>query len=1032
MQKLLLLVIGVICFSVSAWAQERTVSGKVTSETDGSELPGVSILIKGTTTGTVTDVNGDYRLTVPATGGTLTFSFIGFTTVDIPIGAMAVLNVSLKENVQQLSEVIVVGYGTQLKQDLTGNISKVSGTQVQNIPVPSFEQAIQGRAAGVFVEASNGKLGQGIKVRVRGTSSLSAGSQPLYVVDGVPITSESQTSLGGDTNPLADLNSFDIESIEILKDASAAAIYGSRGANGVVIITTKRGKSEKTNFNINFMSGFSEPTSHVDFLNTAEYVELFQEARANTNAISVANLESRFDRWAAGNRAAWQDPSSPDYVDTNWDKIALGRGSINQVDLSANGGNERNRFYASLSNSTQEGILLGSDFDKINGRLNFDHTATDKLSLGMSFSLARSISNRVSGDRGFDTPGQLVAQTPMTPPIDPRTNLVSGVLDLNTGLPNSNYPLYYNPLISIDYGKNTKTVFRNLGTMYGSYKILEGLSFRAEFGYDLLNQHEERYVSSASVRNGGAPNGSANDTNAQVFNYTTNNFFSYNNSFDLHNLEMVGGMSFQNSISNFAALTGQQFPSDSYRKIVSAASITSGTTTETEYSFLSYFARANYKYANKYLLSLSGRVDGSSRFGTNSRYGFFPAASAGWILSEEQFLSDISTIEFMKLRVSYGLTGNAEIGNFPWQALNSGDVGYAGIPGQRPSQLGNPDLHWEKTSQLDIGIDFGLFNNRFTGEVDYYIKKTSDLLLNVNLPGTAGTATTQVKNLGNLENKGFELVLNSNNLVGNLKWTTSFNFARNRNLVTDIQDQVITGEYVRLSRAMEGEPIGIFFAPKYAGVDPANGDALYFARDTNGELITTNDFNAAEFTKIGDPNPDFIWGITNNFSYKGIDLSILFQAVHGKDVFLAAGKFFSANGDYFDNQTKDQLKRWRNPGDITNIPQARLFAGNGTGESSRYIMDGSYIRLKTLTLGYNLPQVLVRKTSLSKVRIFASAQNLLTFTDYGLWDPEINSDLAVSGQNSSGNRTVANVTQGVDFYSPPQAKTITFGLNIGF
>ncbi|HCR54808.1 MAG TPA: SusC/RagA family TonB-linked outer membrane protein, partial [Cytophagales bacterium] len=387
--------------------------------------------------------------------------------------------------------------------------------------------------------------------------------------------------------------------------------------------------------------------------------------------------------------------------------------------------------------------------------------------------------------------------------------------------------------------------------------------------------------------------------------------------------------------------------------------------------------------------------------------------------------------EFLKLRVSYGLTGNAEIGNFPWQGLSSGDGGYAGVPGQRPSQLANPDLRWEQTSQLDFGIDFGFLNNRITGEVDYYVKNTSDLLLNVNLPGTAGAARTQVKNLGNLENKGFELVINSVNLTGELKWNTSFNFARNRNLITDIQDQVVDGNF--LSRAVEGEPIGIFYGPKYAGVDPANGDALYFMKDANGELTaTTNDYNAAEFTKIGDPNPDFIWGITNNFSYKGIELSVLFQGVQGNDIYLGGGKFFAANGDFFDNQRKDQLNRWRNPGDITNIPQARLFDGNGTGESSRYVEDGSYVRLKTLTLGYNLPRTLLSKTSFTKVRIYASAQNLLTFTDYKMWDPEVNTDLSNAGPNAGGNVTTANVSQGIDFYSAPQAKMITFGLNIGF
>ncbi|MEQ8425146.1 MAG: TonB-dependent receptor, partial [Cyclobacteriaceae bacterium] len=429
------------------------------------------------------------------------------------------------------------------------------------------------------------------------------------------------------------------------------------------------------------------------------------------------------------------------------------------------------------------------------------------------------------------------ALAPMTPLIDPRTGLVSGALDLNTGLPNTNFPTYYNPYIEIAYNDNTNTVFRNLGTFYGSYKITEGLTFRSEVGYDLLDQHEERYLTGFSNRNTGAPNGQADDIRSRVFNYTTNNFLSYNKSFDRHDLALVGGMSFQNSTASFARVQGQQFASDSYRKVNAAASITLGNSTETEYSFLSYFLRANYKFADKYLVSVSGRADASSRFGPDNRWGFFPSASAGWILSEESFLADNSTIEFLKLRVSYGLTGNAEIGDFPWQGSNSGDAGYAGIPGQRPFQLENRDLHWEQTAQIDVGVDFGLFNNRLTGEIDYYEKNTSDLLLNVNLPGTAGAARVQTRNLGNLENKGFELVLNSVNLTGDFKWNTSFNFARNRNKITDIQDQVIDGNFI--SQAKEGEPIAIFFGPKYAGVDPANGDALYFMKDANGELTAT-------------------------------------------------------------------------------------------------------------------------------------------------------------------------------------------------
>ena len=1001
-------------------AQERVVSGKVTSAEDGSSLPGVNVVLVGTAGGTVTDVEGNYKLSVPASGGVLRFSFIGLVSQEIQIGSSTNIDVGMAQDVQQLSEVVVVGYGTQIKQDLTGNIAQIKGSELRSIPVASFDQAIQGKAAGVFVEAGTGKLGQGIKVRIRGSSSVSAANQPLYVIDGMPITSSSQSSAEGATNPLVDINPNDIESIEILKDASASAIYGSRAANGVVLITTKRGKSGKTNFEIGYFAGFSSETGRREFLNTAEYVQLFTES----NGGMTQSLTNRFNRYGAAPpgppAASWATPGAPGYVDTNWqDQVFRDDAGINQLDISASGGNEKTKFFISGSNSNQRGIIIGNDLDRINGRINLDHQASDKFNLGINFSIARTFNKRLAEDNNFNTPIQIVALSPMTPVRDPRTDLISGALDLNTGVPNSNYPIYYNPLLDNAYAEQTTLVFRNLGSVYGEYKFTKGLTFRSDFGYDLLTQNEERYFGKETSRNSGAPNGQGNNAWTQVFNFTTNNFLRYQKNIQDHGLEAVGGITYQESNRKYSNVGAQQFPSNAYQKITSAADITSGTSNESAFSFLSYFARANYKFKDKYLLSLSGRVDGSSRFGADNRYGFFPAASAGWIVSEESFMSNVKVMDFLKLRASYGLTGNAEIGNFAALGLYTGGSGYAGIPGQSASQLENPDLRWEQTAQLDVGIDFGLFESRITGQLDYYAKKTNDLLLNVNLPGNSGFRT-QTRNVGELENKGFEIVINTENFVRDFKWNTSFNFARNRNKILDLQGQIIQGSFI--SRAQEGEPIGIFFSPKYAGVDPANGDALYVLVKSDGTQTTTNDYNEATQMKVGDPNPDFIAGLTNTFKYKGVDFSFLFQGVFGNQVYNGGGIFMSANGDFFDNQTKDQLRRWQKPGDITDVPQARLFGGNGVGESSRYITDGSYIRLRTITLGYNLPASALSKAKLTKLRVYVSGQNLLTFTDYEGWDPEVNSD------TYAGN----NVNQGIDFYSAPQAKTVTFGINIGF
>jgi TonB-dependent starch-binding outer membrane protein SusC len=780
------------------------------------------------------------------------------------------------------------------------------------------------------------------------------------------------------------------------------------------------------------VGGVSTPTNTREFLNTKEYVELFYEARENTDGSTLTSLENRFTRYAAGNRESWENPASPNYVNTDWQDEVFQKGGFNQFDISASGGNEKTRFFVSGSYSDQEGILINNELNRLGGRINLDHQASDKFSVGVSFSLNRTINYRVSDDNAFSTPMQSVALSPMTPAIDPRTNLISGALDLTSGNPNTNFPLYYNPILDTKYAQRTTTIFRNLGTLYGAYNFTKSLSFRTEFGYDLLNQHEDAYFGRETARNSSAPAGLGNDTWTQVFNYTTNNFVRFYKDLSAHDVEVIAGMSYQRSHTDFSDVQAQQFPSNAFKEITSAAKITSGTSRETGFSFLSYFARANYKFKDRYLVTLSGRVDGSSRFGPDNRYGFFPAASLGWIMSEEGFLQDNQVLEFLKVRASYGLTGNAEIGDFDYRGLYRG-VGYAGVPGQSPLKLPNPDLKWEQTAQADIGFDFGLFNNRISGEVDYYIKKTEDLLLDVNLPGNSGFRT-QTRNIGQLENKGIEVVINTANLVGELKWNTSFNYSRNRNKITNLQDQVIQGDF--LSRAVEGEPIGIYYGPKYAGVDPENGDALYWTKDTDGTLVKTNDYNAAEFMKIGDPNPDFMVGLTNTFSYKGIDFSFLFSGIFGYQVYNGGGKFMTANGDFFDNQTRDQLNRWQNPGDITDVPQARLFGANGTGESSRYVYDAGYVRLKTVTLGYALPKSIIGKAGLQSVRIYVSGQNLLTFTDYEGWDPEVNSDSYASTQPNlaSGlvDQSTANINQGIDFYSAPQPKTITFGVNIGF
>ncbi len=1019
--------------ALSVQAQVREITGKITDQKDGTPLVGATITVKGTSVSTATGVDGTFSISVPAGAKTLVISSVGFNQKEVAVTDNIAVSLAAGDNA--LSEVVVVGYGTKIKRDITGSVARVGAKELNNTPVTSFESALQGRAAGVLVEQQNGKLGQGIKVRIRGASSVSAGSEPLYVIDGVPVITTNLSSNGAQTNPLADINTNDIESIEILKDASSAAIYGSRGSNGVVLITTKRGKSGKSKIDFGYFTGVQEPTRLREFMNAEQFVEYSREAAVGAGQYEyrlgywdteqegiddwMGFVEGRLTRYSAGNED-WKTYK----VNTDWQKEAFQRAPISQYDISLSGGNDKTTFFMAGQLLDQAGIIQRNSLKRYNGRINVDHKVNNWLTAGMNMSFARTLNYRVSNDNAFSTPLQMVALSPITPLIDPRTGLISGELNPATGAPNTNYPVYYNPMLSVKAAYYNTYTNRMLGNVYGQAQIAKGLSFRTEFGLDQLNQTEEAYYGPITVRNTEYPRGGGFTSGDQVLNYNTNNFFRYvTNLKDIHTFDVVAGMSYQDYNLFTQGATAEAMPSSAYKKLTSAGTKSDATSTETEFSFLSYFARINYKLMDKYLVALSGRRDASSRFGPDSRWGFFPAVSAGWILSEEKFLADSKWLSFLKLKGSYGLTGNAEIGNYPWQGLWTGDAAYAGIPGQRPSQLANSDLKWETTASADFGVEFGIFNNRLSAEVDYYFRNTSDMLLAVEVPGTSGFAS-QIRNLGKLSNKGIEFTINSENIVTrDFRWTTNINFGMNKNKITDLNGQELG--IGNINRAREGQAIGVFVGREFAGADPDNGDAIWYKNtvDANGKVdrTPTSDYSEAQEVVIGNPNPDFIYGMRNFLSYKGFDLDIFLQGVQGNEAYDGGGQYMSASGSNgFDNQTVDQLSAWKNTGDITMVPQARTFYANGTDPSSRWISDASYLRVKQLTIGYNLPKAVLTKIRLERARFYVRGQNLFTFTKYKGWDPEVNSDAYAT-----------NITQGYDFYAVPQLRTIIFGISIG-
>ena len=1029
MKKLYLLGIGLF-IALSVFAQ-TTLTGKVTDAQTGLPITGASITVKGEKKGVVSDADGNYSIVLSATSKTINVTFIGYAEQEIPVtGSTA--DVALTQISKALNEVVVVGYGTSTRKDITGSVSQVNAKQITNTPATSFETAIQGRAAGVLVQQQNGKLGQAINITIRGGSSVTAGNQPLYVVDGIPVTATDLSGNGSSTNSLSDINMNDIASIEILKDASAAAIYGSRASNGVVLITTKKGRNGNSKIEFNYYTGTQDPTHKRQFLTSKQYVNFFEQAAVGAATQDVIYgyepdlatalidekdyVESRFTRYAAG-AETWKNGKP----NTDWQDEAFQNAPISQYDINVSGGTEKTKIFISGQYLDQKGILIANSFKRYGARLNIDHQIKDWLNVGVNMNFARSKNFRLSDDDQFSTPLQIVALSPITPKIDPRTGLTSGALDLSTGAPNTNYPVYFNPLLAAENAFFHTLVNRTFGNIYLNANLAPGLSFRSEFGLDQLNQTEDSYFGRLTARDVSVPDGTGSYASVQSLHYTTNNYFTYKKTFaDVHDFDVTAGMSYEDESFDFSKAEAQEFPSDGYRKVDAGAAKTNATSSSTNNTLVSYFARLNYKFKDKYIVALSDRIDGSSRFGANNKYGSFPAASVGWIVSEENFLKDNTFLNFLKIKAGYGSTGNNEIPDFASRGLYT-YAAYGGQAGQVPSQLPNPNLKWETTLGIDVGFETSILNNRLDFEVDYYKRKTKDLLLDVQVPGTSGFES-QLQNIGNLFNEGFEIEINSTNIATkNLKWTSSLNFSRNTNKVTNLNGQVLGSG---VNRAIEGQPLGVFYAREFAGADPANGDALYYKntpKDNGVDHTTTNNYNDATDVIIGNPNPDFIYGLDNSITYKDFDFDVLLQGVYGNQIYNGGGEFMSASGSNgFDNQTTDQLAAWKKPGDITMIPEARLFYPNGTDASSRFISGGSYMRVKAVTLGYNLSKALAVRLKIDRIRVYLRASNLFTITKYKGWDPEVNADFYND-----------NINKGYDFYSAPQVRTITAGITVG-
>ncbi|MBC7922172.1 MAG: TonB-dependent receptor [Ferruginibacter sp.] len=989
------------------FAQERTVSGTVTSADDGATLPGVSVGVKGTANGVITGIDGTYRLSVPE-GATLVFSFIGLAAQEIILGNQTVLNVQMRPTDTALEEFVVTGYQTEKKRNIIGPVAIVNFKDFKEIPVAGLDQALQGQAAGVLVTQSSGTPGGGITVRIRGNTSISAGNRPIYIIDGVRIDAGglSGRDFGGQNdNVLSTINPNDIESITVLKDAATKAIYGASAGNGVVVITTKRGSANaKTSLSFDVQRGMIDPVRQLELLSASQLLELQREAVTN----------------AGGNPdAQGLIPGVTDAVDTDWQDEVLRTGIYQQYQLSASGGDQRTRFYTNLSYRDEEGVQLNNRFERYAGTFNLDHTVSKKLSFGTNLILSRTKNFRVKGDNFLDgVYSGAVKSLPYYQPYDEQGRLTGPGSGEYAGFPN------FNPVGQALLPRFEVYTLKIVGGLFAEYELLPNLRLRTKFSADYTNTEENQYEPSGTAIGGFLTSVGGRGygvyitgTSTRVMNSTT---LSYTRTLlGNHNLSGYVGTEVIQNTGRGSNVSGRLFPSDDFSYINSAGIVDEGGSSYGRSGLFSYFGQFKYDYQEKYLFSLIGRVDGSSNFGPGRRYGFFPSASAGWRVSAEPFMKGLTWVSDLKLRASFGFTGNEAIGSYGFLGL-FGAATYNGVSGTVPTSLSNENLQWEQTREINAGLDATLFDGRVSASFDAYTNLTTKLLLSQPLPLTTGFGGV-IGNIGSISNRGLEFALTTVNLDGRLKWTTTLNLSKNVNRVESLPDTLPLFRGYTANGAgntnvvLVGQPLGSFWGLNFLGVDPATGDALYDDRNGDGQ-ITPDDAGV-----IGNAQPDFIGGITNRFTYRGFDLNVFFQFSVGNEVLnFSKTTFVNTGADLLNNQSVEAAKRWRREGDITSVP--RYEEGNtfNNYHSNRFIEDATYLRLKNLSVGYTLPNALAGRVKLGSVRVYASGTNLLTFTNYTGSDPEVST---LDGSTTA---------QGIDFFTLPQVRTLMVGVTVGF
>jgi TonB-linked SusC/RagA family outer membrane protein len=1036
---LLVVALALALAPVAAIAQAGTVRGRVVEQGSNNPLQGVSVTLVGGNQTVVTNQEGRFALSnVPAGARTLRASRIGYgaQTRSVTVGAEPVeVNFALGTNVLGLDEIVVIGYGqVERRRAGGGAISSIRPTEVtESAPTPTVENVLQGRVAGVQVVQNSGVPGSAISVRVRGASSISAGNEPLYVIDGVPLIQGNFSTIQGaigqtqGIDALSDLNPNEIESIEVLKDASAAAIYGSRASNGVVLISTKRGRSgERPDIRVQTYVGSQEAWRHADFLNAAEYIEVYNEGFVRDGAPDVYGVSNVFAT-EGEDALIIVDPN----VDTDWIDEILQTAPMSNVFASIAGGTERARYYVSGTRFLQDGIVSGYGFERMNGRVNLDYTASNRLTLGTGVALTRGVIERSRGDNTIYGPfANAIASAPVDPVRDD-----DGEFNLNT-------LAYVNPVALNELNRAEERTFHVLGNVFADYRLLEGVTARLNMGLDQYSLRGFLY-DSPTIPPGSGSNGYGQVGNSFATKVLAEGTLSWQRDLgDIHNLSGVVGSAFEDNDSEFNSVFGTQFPSG-LKQLASAATVTGGSSSLSEYNLLSFFGRVQHSFRDRLTTTFNVRADGSSRFGENNRWGVFPSAAVQYRLTEEPFLRDNAFVSDLAFRASYGRTGNQEgLRDFASAALFTGGQNYNDRPGIAPLQLANPNLSWEKTDQLNIGADLGFFDDRLGLTLDWYQKYTSDLLLNRPIPLSTGFGLI-TENIGEMRNTGVELALRAQPIRaarrGGLEWSTEFNISHNENVVTKLyNEQPISGNFT--ARVEEGQPLGFFRGYVMDGIYQSDDEICYddtgatcpkgfgyqsdFTvpgdvrfRDLDGDgLITSEDQG-----KIGSPWPDYTGGWTNNLSFGGFDLTVFTQFSQGNQIYNGNREYTDAFGTFIDNNSGRARNRWTPENPSTTEARATWWDdNNNVRSSSRFVEDGSYVRIKNAVLGYNIPPRLSSRVGVATMRLYVQGQNLKTWTEYSGFDPEVNFNGA------------ASITRGIDFYTLPQARTYTIGLNLGF